>query len=232
MSPSRRLPRGAWPSPQSALSAATPYRIAGETSGNYIKIPHAMPSSTCASLLESTVAEEVFAKACDGIFIADDTAKEWISGHAFRPDNVIRQVLETMAVDGFRQDGHVYCDGPPSQVDWTDAGTLTEAVRKWVPVKIVISASQLEHVATAGKNGWFATGLQQIRGELECASLCGFGSIQWLAENLGTEVSPPSDPMALGYAMFARGSIGLVDAGSLANIALEAWSRRPTTVIR
>ena len=117
MSPSRRLPRGAWPSPRSALSAATPYRIAGETSGNYIKIPHVMPSWTCASLLESAVAEEVFAKACDGIFISDDTANDWISEHAFRPDNVIRQVLEAMAVDGFQQDGHVYCDGPPSQVD-------------------------------------------------------------------------------------------------------------------
>jgi hypothetical protein len=191
-----------------------------------------MPSWTCASLIESAVAEEVFAKACDGIFIANDTANDWISAHPFHPDNVIRQVLETMTVDGFRQDGHVYCDGPPSEVDWTDVGTLTEAVRKSVPVKIVISASELEHVTTAGKNGWFTTGFQQSRGELECASLCGFGSIQWLAENLGTKVSPPSDPMASGFAMFARGSIGIVDAGSLANIAIEAWSRRPTTVIR
>lgn len=232
MPPSRRLPRGAWPSPRSALSAATPYRIAGETSGNYIKIPHSMPSWTCASLLESAVAEEVFAKACDGIFIADETANDWISEHVFRPDDLILQVLETMAANGFKQDGHIYCDGPPSQVDWTDVGTLTEAVRKWVPLKIVISASQLEHVTTAGKNGWFATGLPQIRGELECGSLCGFGSIQWLAENLGTEVLHPSDPIALGYAMFARGSIGIVDAGSLANITIQAWSRRPTTVIR
>src|SRR5215469_14064694 len=122
MSPARGLPRGAWPSPRSALSAATPYRVAGETSGNYIKIPHVMPSGTCASLLECAVAEEVFAKACDGIFIADDTANDWISEHAFDPDNVIRQVLETMAVNGFQQDGHVYCDGPSSQVDWTDVG--------------------------------------------------------------------------------------------------------------
>jgi hypothetical protein len=79
-------------------------------------------------------------------------------------------------------------------------------------------------------------GLPTGQPEDHCASLCGYGSLAALVdlfERRGVKVKVSSDmPTGLYYAMFSRGSIGIVDQQSLMNITGEAWVRTPTTIVK
>jgi hypothetical protein len=58
------------------------------------------------------------------------------------------------------------------------------------PVKIGVAANQLEAVCTPGKNGWLATGFKPDPNEDLTVSLCGYGTISWLAQQM--DVTVPS----------------------------------------
>jgi hypothetical protein len=65
-----------------------------------------------------------------------------------------------------------------------------------------------------------------------CVSLCGYGSLAWLAGQLKAAVPAGIDGTKLGYAMFTWDSIGIVDQPSMIAITHEAWLRVPTTVTK
>jgi hypothetical protein len=142
--------------------------------------------------------------------------------------------LDIMLNAGFPQDGNLYNDGPFNTVDWTNTAALQNAIAQG-PVKIGVAADQLEGAVGAADpppNGWLATGFTLDSNEDHCASLCGFGTIAWLAEQLGVSVPEGVDGSQPGYALYTWKSIGIIDVPSLLAICGEAWLRSPVTVIQ
>jgi heme exporter protein D len=134
-----------------------------------------------------------------------------------------------MLSSGFQQDEHTFDDGGARSVDWTNAALLQNAIFQG-PVKIGVAADQLNNAYTGG-NGWFATGFQADSNEDHCVSLCGYGTMVWLAQQLQVPVLAGIDGTMPGYAMFTWNSIGIIDVPSLVAITHEAWLRLPTTVV-
>jgi hypothetical protein len=121
----------------------------------------------------------------------------------------IYQVLDWMVNDGFHQDGQIYNDGNRQSVDWTQAGILRDAISQG-PVKIGVAADQLQNV-WSGHSGWFATGFHADANEDHCVTLCGYGTIAWLAQRLNVQVPAGVDGTQPGYALFTWNSIGIID---------------------
>ena len=184
---------------------------------------------------DCVTAEEAFAKACHTpeIFIGPRKVALWAQARGFYQGAYLIDVLTAMHKEGFNAGGNLYNDGAHSAVDWTDAATLKSAISQG-PVKIGIAADQLQNVIDAygiGKNGWFCTGFTKDQNEDHCTSLCGYGTVAWIAEQLGVTTPPNAVGADPAYAMFTWGSIGIIDVPSLIAITGEAWLRNPTTVI-
>jgi hypothetical protein len=103
------------------------------------------------------------------------------------------------------------------------------------PVKIGIAAEQLQAVCLAkgaGKSGWFATGFKEDQNLDHCVSLCGYGTISWLAQRMNVTVPNGVNGTKPGYALFTWDSIGIIDFPSILAITGEAWLRTPTTIVQ
>jgi hypothetical protein len=184
---------------------------------------------------DCVTAEEAFAKACHQpeIFISENEVIQWATKHDFLNGAMLSAVLELMVNEGFTQGGHTYDDGVALSVDWTNAAILNNAISKG-PVKIGIGADQLDTVYNANdrKSGWFATGFKPDSTEDHCVSLCGYGTLTWLAQQLHVNVPTGVDGTKPGYGMFTWDSIGIIDLPSMLAITHEAWLRIPTTKIK
>jgi hypothetical protein len=224
-----RMPRGAIPSPRHKLAAATPHRVVGITPPNRIYIPRQLSFWGNNLHGDCVTAEEAFAKACfaQEIFISEQEAISWATQHGFLNGAVLSTVMETMIDDGFPLYMQSYDDGPASSVDWGDADTLKNAIAHG-PVKIGVASAQLDPVyqRTNGSNGWFATGFHQDEHEDHCVSLCGYGTMGWLARQLGVQVPTGVDGGQPGYAMFTWNSIGIID-GNCSPPAAAGWAGTP-----
>jgi hypothetical protein len=184
---------------------------------------------------DCVTAEEAFAKACNNpeIFISDGEVIAWATRHGVLEGAYLTQVMTWMQNDGFADGSFIYDDGPYLSVNWTNAGILQSAISRG-PVKIGIAADQLDATwqAAGGKSGWFATGYHADSNEDHCVTLCGYGSLSWLAQQLGVQVPAGVDGTRPGYAMFTWDSIGIIDVPSMTAITHEAWFRQPTTVTK
>jgi hypothetical protein len=102
------------------------------------------------------------------------------------------------------------------------------------PVKLGIAADQIELVwaANGALSGWFALNFHADANEDHCVGVSGYGTIAWLAQQLGAHVPAGVDGTKQGYAMFSWNSIGIIDHASMVAITHEAWFRRPTTIIK
>ena len=230
--------RGAIPTPRNLLATAVPYFAsvrAPATPPNFIVIPKQISMWGNDVHGDCVTAEEAFAKACNNpeVFISDNEVIAWATKHGVLEGANLHEVLTWMQNDGFLDGSFTYDDGSYSSVNWHDAGTLQSAISEG-PVKIGIAADQIQAAwdSTGGKSGWFATGFHDDANEDHCVPLCGYGSISWLAQQLGVEVPAGIDGTKAGYAMFTWNSIGIIDAPSMIAITQEAWLRQPTTVIR
>jgi hypothetical protein len=184
---------------------------------------------------DCVTAEEAFAKACNNpeIFITDDTVLAWATANNVLNGADLTQVLDLMQNAGFSQDGNIYNDGPFNSVDWTNTTALQNAIAQG-PVKIGVAADQLETaVGTSDPpvSGWFATGFQKDTNEDHCVSLCGYGSIAWLAAQLSVSIPDGLDGTQQGLGLFTWDSIGIIDWPSMLAITGEAWLRSPVTVV-
>ena len=167
------------------------------------------------------------------IFITDNEVQKWATAHGWYEGATLIEVLKAMQKGGFTQDTHTYDDGAPNSVNWTDAPTLQSAICHG-PIKIGVAADQLDAVCQAegeGKSGWSATGFKQDNNEDHCVSLCGYGTISWLAQQMNFTVPNGVDGTKPGYALFTWDSIGIIDFPSLLAITHEAWLRTPTTIV-
>jgi hypothetical protein len=232
-----RLParRGAIPTPRHLLAAATPFSIFIGAPLNHLVVPKKISIWGNDVHGDCVTAEEAFAKACHSpeIFIPDSLVMQWASQHGVLEGANLHQVLQWMQTDGFREKGHTYDDGPFYSVDWTNAAALTSAISQG-PVKIGIAADQVETVwrKNRGRTGWFAIGFRHDANEDHCVSLCGYGTIMWLAQQFKVKVPPSIDGTGPGYAMFTWDSIGIIDQPSMVAITHEAWLRAPTTIVK
>jgi hypothetical protein len=232
--PAQTPKRGAIPTPAHVLAGAMPHTEIGTTPPNYIKIPQRLSFWGNDVHGDCVTAEEAFAKACYNpeIFISDQVVINWATQHGVLEGAYLYQVLQWMQQNGFHQDNHVYDDGRHYSINWTQSPILANAISRG-PVKIGVAADQLEGVwhQHNGRSGWVATGFHTDNNEDHCVSLCGYGTISWLAQQLGAQVPSGVDGTKPGYAMFTWNSIGIIDVPSMVNITQEAWLRRPTTVI-
>lgn len=232
-----KLKRGAKATPTHMLAAATPHRVIPGMPPNWIIVPNKISMWHNDVHGDCVTAEEAFAKACHSpeIFITDAEVESWATAHNVYEGAYLTEVLNAMQTDGFTQDGNTYDDGAYYSVDYTDEPTLQSAISQG-PVKIGVAADQLEAVyhAQGGTSGWFATGFTQTTHDQEdhCVSLCGYGTISWLAKQLNVSVPKGVDGTKSGYALFTWDSIGIIDFPSMKAMTWEAWLRTPTTIVR
>jgi hypothetical protein len=227
----------ALPTPKHVLATATRYTPTKRAPLNHITKPQAISwwgNHPGQGYHDCVTAEEAFAKACHNpeIFISDEVAINWAAQHGVLSGAIPSYVLAWMQDDGFCQDGHLYCDGPHQTVQFWDSVILTASIAD-EPIKIVVGGDQLlaTWVYNNEHSGWIATGYHNDQRENHCASLCGYGTIAWLADQLHAQVPAGVDGSALGYAMFTWNSIGIIDHPSMVAITTEAWIRKPTTLI-
>lgn len=231
------LLRGARPSPIHRLAGATPHKVITPPPPQFIVVPKKLSMWGNDTYGDCVTAEEAFAKSCHlpEIFISDAQVILWAQKTGVLNGADLITVLDTMETAGFVQNKATYDDGPPQSVDWTNPTQLHSAISKG-PVKIGIAADQIDIVCNAypnfPANGWVARGFHPDANEDHCVSLCGYGTIGWIAKQLGTELPSHVDAQTLAYAMFTWSSIGIIDGASMRAITHEAWLRNPTTVIK
>ena len=238
--PRRSLKRGAIPSPRSALAAATPF-----APGFFEAPPHFLTRPALISTWgnvgypghrgygDCVTAEEAFALATNTpeIFITEDEVISWAEDHGFLDGAMIIDVLKWMHDDGFKGVGVTFDAGRSVAVAYTNSTLLQSAIYRG-PVKIGVAADQLEAACNTTEMVWFATGFHADNAYDHCVSLCGYGTINWLAQRLGVQVPERIDGTEIGYALFTWGLIGIINEASLLAITGEAWLREPTTVTR
>lgn len=231
-----RLLRGALPSPRHILSAAEPHKITVAYPPQFITIPKQLSMWGNDEYGDCIAAEEAFVKSCNSpeILISDTEVINWANSRGYLNGANLVPVMTSMQKEGFSQNKYLYNDGPHKSVDWTNTSILQSAISQG-PVKLGIAADQIETVCNEYPNfpvnGWFATGFKKDKNEDHCVSLCGYGTISWLAQQLKVIVPKKINAAASGYAMFTWSSIGIIDVPSLLAITGEAWVRHPSTII-
>jgi hypothetical protein len=223
------MKRGAIASPRHKLAAAMPHAIVGTTPPQFLYFPKQLSNWGNDVYGDCVTAEEAFNKACASpeIFITRDLAIAWASLNGYLNGAYLSSVLDTMQNYGFPVSGTNYNDGPYNSIDWTNDAALQNAISNVGTIKLGVAAEQF-NTFWSNKNGWFATNLASGNTEDHCVSLCGYGTMAWLAGQLNTSVPNGIDPNSTGYAMFTWGTIGIIDIPSLHNITYEAWVRNPT----
>jgi hypothetical protein len=224
-----------FPTPNHELASAQPYKTGGGAPESFLAWPMEVGTWGNEKLSNSNWAEEAFAKACAEPRVLVPADLVLLTARKCGSSNF----AQFMQTHGFQMNGIAYLDGPFNSVNWGDAAALNGAIANVGPVKIGVAAANLASRTsgrvTPGTSGWAIYGLPADQAENHCASLCGYGPLAALVdlfEQRGVNVDVPSGmPPGLCYAMFTRGSIGIVDRQSLINIAGEAWVRNPTTII-
>jgi hypothetical protein len=240
----KRLPRGAIPSPRHELAAAMPHipdpKI--KVPPSFLMWPAQMSSWNNYIYGDCVSAEEAFAKATAApqTFIPEATVVAWASAHGYLNGASLTAVMTTMQTDGFPLNNKTYDDGPYNSVNWTNAKILQSAIHSHGPVKIGVGAEDFQTNAnglvTPGTSGWAMFNYPKNQPEDHCPSLCGYGTLAELValfKHHGVTVHPPAGmPKGLCYAMFTWNSIGIVDEQSMLNMTYEAWIRNPITIIK
>jgi len=237
-----QLLRGAIASPRHKLAAAEPHQIDAAVSvpPQFIRIPKTLHMWGNDTLGDCVTAEEAFAKATNDPEIDISTMEviAWAEAFGFANGANLTDVMDKMASIGFPalSLSHLskrYLDGPYNSVNWHDSDILKSAIYTG-PVKIGIAADQVQTAYTAGngKNGWLGVDFKPDTNEDHCVSLCGYGSLAWLANQLGVILPGAVDGTKPGYGLFTWSTIGIIDEPSMLAITGEAWLRNPTTIIK
>ena len=228
--------KGATPSPRHRLAAAIPHTISSPivpVPQNFLWKPAKISMWGNDVHGDCVTAEEAFAKACHSpeFFIPDDEVIAWATKNGVLEGTDLTTVLDLMQTGGFPQSGSTLNDGPPVSVDWTNPAILLDAIL-WGPVKLGIAADQLQPIVEANpRDGWVATGFTPDNNEDHCVSCCGYGTLSWLAEQLGGTVPDGVSEFTPGYAIFTWDTIGIIDLPSFQAIPGEAWLRVPNTIV-
>ena len=229
-------PSGKFPTPNHELGSARRYEARGAAPESFLAWPTRIGSWGGENADGSIWAEEAFAKACaePRVFVPEEAILR--ASRECGSSNFAR----FMRTRGFQVNGAAYLDGTFRLVNWTNAAVLNSAIAHIGPVKIGVAPAGLISGAhgevTPGASGWAVYSVPASEPGAYCASLCGFGPLAALVqlfERRGVKVHPPAGMAGhLCYAMFAWGSIGVIDSQSLMKITGEAWVRDPTTIVK
>ena len=221
--------RGARPTPRHKLLAAQPFRTHLAPPPQFAIVPKKLSYWLNNQYGDCVTAEEAFKCACDNPedFIPDDVVQKWASAHGVLNGADLKEVCDAMAQGGFVVGQNEYRDGAATGVDFSIEAVLQAAIATG-PVKIGIDANALPSGA-GNQSGWTAFGGGHFPNTDHCVSLCGYGPVPWLAQQLG--VQPPANAPANGYLLFTWSTIGIVDHPWLMGTCTEAWVRTPSTVI-
>jgi hypothetical protein len=240
----KRLPRGAIPSPRHELAAAMPHVPDPKISvpPSFLMWPTQMSSWNNYTYGDCVSAEEAFAKATAApqTFIPLDTVVAWATKHGYLNGATLTAVMTTMRTQGFPLNNKTYDDGPYNSVNWTNAGILQSAIYSHGPVKIGVGAEDFQTNAdgkvTPGTSGWTMYNYPKNQAEDHCVSLCGYGTLAELVnlfkQHKITVNAVKGMPTGPCYAMFTWNSIGIIDQQSMLNMTHEAWIRNPVTVVK
>lgn len=181
---------------------------------------------------DCVTAEEAFAKSCAiaGVQPEIDIPEQTVIAYARSNGELngadLSNVLEEMARKGFAVGSQFYNDGPASSVDYSNETTLRSAIALG-PVKIAIAAGSLPGGA-GSSDGWYSLSARS-RNTDHCVSLCGYGTAEWLYQQLGVPL-----PSALvgksGYLLYTWSTIGFVSHEWIMGTTDEAWVRNPCTI--
>ena len=199
----KRLPRGANPTPRHLLAAAVPHQLisAEKVSPSFLMWPVQMSSWNNYDYADCVTAEEAFAKATASpqAFIPKATVVDWARDHGYLNGAYLVDVLKTMQNDGFPHNGKTYNDGSYKSVNWHNTGNLTSAIFSSGPVKIGVAADKFQNNAnghvTPGNSGWTMYNYPSGLPEDHCVSLCGYGNLNDLVKLFkqnGVTVNVPS----------------------------------------
>jgi len=245
----KRLPRGAIPSPRHELAAAMPHVPDPKISvpPSFLMWPVQMSSWDNYHYGDCVSAEEAFAKACVAPkpFIPLATVVAWARTHGYLNGAYLTAVMTTMQTHGFPFNNKTYDDGPYQAVNWHNPAILASAIYSHGPVKIGVAAEHFQSAApgqhgvvTPGTSGWAMYNYPRMSSHDEdhCVSLCGYGNLAQLVGHFkehNVTVHPPAGmPPGPCCAMFTWNSIGIIDAQSLLNMTFEAWIRIPVTIVK
>lgn len=225
-----RFMTGAKPTPRHKLLAAKPHIVIYAPPPQAAYVPAKLDPWGNATYGCCVTSEEAFAKACYSpeIFITADMVVAWASRHGYLNGANLLEVMQSMQKDGFQVGSQQYDDGPPTGVDYSNELTLQSAISQG-PVKIGIASSCLP--STAGHHqGWEAVGPAHNSGMDHCVGLAGYGTAQWLYQQLGVPLPSALQPAQKGYLLFTWSTIGFVDHPWIMSACGEAWLRNPTTL--
>jgi len=245
----KRLPRGAIPTPRHELAAAMPHIPDPKISAppSFLMWPVRMSLWNNSTYGDCVSAEEAFAKATAApkTFITEATVVSWATAHGYLHGAYLNDVMTTMQTDGFPHNQKKYDDGPYQSVNWHNAPLMSSAIYSHGPVKIGVAAANFQSAArgqhgivTPGTSGWTMYNYPATTGQQEdhCTSLCGYGTftalVRLFKKHRVTVHKPKGMPKGLCYAMFTWNSIGIIDENSMLNMTHEAWIRVPVTIIK
>jgi hypothetical protein len=239
----KRMPRGAIPSPRSALAAAKPFMadLDAWIPPDYLMRPSQMSYWGNSVHADCVTAEEAFAKAAvqPEIFIPEDTLVDWAKQYGFLNMASIYDVMSKMNTTGITLNDATYKNGPLNSVNWTNAAILRSAIYNQGPVKLGVASGKFEDndhgCVLPGTNGWAMYGYPPNLTEDHCVSLCGYGTFMNLYNMVESQYGalppvPAGMPQGPCYAIFSWHSIGIVDEQSMLNMTYEAWVRSPVTI--
>lgn len=168
------------------------------------------------------------------LLIPDSVCVSWARSHGYLNGADLTSVMDDMAKDGITVNGQTYRDGAPQSVDWTNFSVLGPAIFQG-PIKIAVSANQLEGAGAGNQNGWVLSGARRDLNTDHCVGLWGYGTAQQLADMMnkdyGISVSLGSlSPQTPSVYLYTWSTVGIVEHRSLVAITDEAYLRTPTTV--
>lgn len=227
---------GALPSSRHLLLAAVPWTPLYAPAPQSALVPKQMDYWGNNQYGNCTVAEEAFAKACyqPEIFVPANVVIAWGAGNGFNNGATLTDPMDQMAKKGFVVGAQEYRDGPHQAVDYSNEAVLQAALSTGdggspAPVKLGMASGALPSGA-GNQQGWYAIQAKTDHSEDHCTGLSGYGSADWLYQQLGmTKPSGVNFP-SVCYLFYTWSTLGVVSHDWIMGCVGEAWVRSPTTL--
>jgi hypothetical protein len=224
---------GSKPTSRSKLLAAIPFMPMAAAPSQIAYVPKYRSNFGNDRYGDCVTAEEGFAKSCalpgvqPEIQIPEQTVIDLARRNGDLNGADLGDVLDKLARKGFVVGGQEYRDGPKQGVDYENESVLQAAIAVG-PVKIAIAAGALPGGA-GSRDGWFSLSARS-RNTDHCTALCGFGTAEWLYQQLGVPLPSGLAASTPGYLQYTWSTIGFVNHDWIMGTVEEAWIRTPCTI--
>lgn len=163
--------------------------------------------------------------------IAGEEVVRWARKHGYLNGATLTDVMDTLKSDGLMdKKGVTHRLKDYYSVDYTSQVEVKSALWTYKTLNIAIAADQVE--VASGKNGWIQLNGKVDRGIDHCVGLHGYGSLQYLCDQLKVTVPKNADGAQFCLLLYTWGTVGIVNWKSLQGMMTnsEAWAREPGDV--